>query len=130
MSKFTDMKTFKKIDCWINLLLIGFFLVYSFIKLDHSFLYGYCIVGSWQIISMLVHAYKGYFVSKYHARYYYQAIIMILLASLLIGWIIYPVAFAILFALLFTAPALAVIYSVICYKELTIKMKRPLHDLK
>lgn len=129
-SKFIDMKTFKKIDCWINLLLIVFFFIYSLIKLDDSFIYGYFIVGGWQILSMLVHVFTGNFTSKPYSRYYYHGLIIFLLIVLLIGWFLNPLAFVVLIGLLFAAPIMAVIYSIICYNELTINMKRPLDDLK
>ena len=124
------MKTFKKIDCWINFLLIGFFFAFSLIKLDHSFLYGYFIVGTWQVTSMLVHVFTGYFTSKHYSRYYFHAIVIVLLILKLLGWIVYPLAFIVLIGLLFAAPVLAVVYSIICYNELTINMKRPLDDLR
>ena len=124
------MKTFKKIDLWISILLIGFFLLLSLIKLDHTFLYGYVVVGSWQIISMLVHVFTGYFTSKRYSRHYYHLLIICILCILLVGWAIYPLAFFVMMVLLFGAPVMAVIYTIICYNELTINMKRPLDDLK
>ncbi len=124
------MKIFKKIDLWISILLLGFFFIYSLIRLDGTFLYGYVMVGSWQLISMLVHQFKGYFTSKYYSRHYYHILIVLALILLIVGWVIYPLAFLVLIVLLFAAPIMAVIYTVICYNELTIHMKRPLDDLK
>jgi len=58
------MKRFKTIDLFINIILIIGSAVYCLIKQDGTFFYGYFIVGGWQVISMIVHAYNKCFIYK------------------------------------------------------------------
>ena len=115
------MKKFKIIDTAISIALILFFCVYQLAKQDDSFFIGYFVVGSWQVISMLVHIFTGTFTYKSGARNWYHWVTLISIVTMPIG------SFLIL---LFTAPFMAVYYTWICYHEVTVKMKRPLAVLK
>jgi len=119
--KYTVMKQFKIIDFWISSLLIAGFAMASMINMDYTFLMGYIVVGSWQVISMIVHLAARSFIYKSGARYVYNWITLIALVTIPLGsfWI-----------LLFTAPFMAVYYTYLCYRETYIMMQRPLALLK
>ena len=124
------MKKFKLYDTWINIGLIGGSLIFSLVKLDYTFLIGYCVVGGWQLISMIVHTLNGWFTQKGTARYNYELAVSIILATGLLGVIIYPLFYIVLFIMLFAAPFMAVYYTHMCYNEVYVKMQRPLALLK
>jgi hypothetical protein len=115
------MQRFKIIDFWISCVLIAGFTIAGLINRDFTFIIGYIVVGSWQVISMIVHIAAGSFVYKGGERYMYNWITLIALLTFPVGsyWI-----------LVFTAPLMALYYTRICYKEVFIKMKRPLYLLK
>ena len=116
------MKKLKQIDCWISIALIIVFLILSLINHDYTFIIGYFIVGGWQVISMIVHAYAGWFNQKNGVRRVYHWITLISLVTMPIG------SFYILF---FIAPFMAIYYTWICYEEVYVKMQqRPLAQLK
>jgi len=119
------MKQFKIIDFWINIGLILSSVIISFLEksedfLHNGFLLGYFIVGGWQVISMLAHAYNRCFTSRWGARYIYHWITFIAVITM-------PGSF---WVLLYAAPFMAIYYTYLCYKEVYIKMQRPLALLK
>lgn len=119
------MKKFKTCDAWISAGLIISFLIINIITkpgslIDTSILYGYFVVGGWQVISMLVHAYAGCFTKKWRARYIYHWLTFISLITL-------PVSFWIL---ALTAPFMAVFYTGLCFSEIRKMNQRPLDILK
>lgn len=115
------MKKLKTFDLLINITLIAGFAIYGLIKQDGSYLIAYFLVGAWQVISMLLHAYKHIFTYKGGSRHYYHWVALISLLTMPIGsvWI-----------LLFTAPFMAIYYTYLCYHEVYVKMQRPLAVLK
>jgi len=115
------MKKFKIIDTAISFLLIVFFCVYTAVRQDYIFLVGYIIVGSWQVVSMLVHAFTRTLTYKEGARYWYHWITLVSIITMPLGS---------LFILLYIAPLMAIYYTWLCYHEVTVKMKRPLAVLK
>lgn len=112
-------------DCWIRtLLIVASFVILIFYR--ESFwvdmlIYAYIMVGAWQLISMVVHVYTGYFMRIYGARFIYQWISFISLITIPLG------SFGIL---IFIAPFMAVFYTALCYVETYKKMKRPMELLK
>ena len=119
------MHQFKIIDFWINIGLI--ISTFTICKLEgaadflhNGFLIGYFIMGGWQVISMLVHAYNRCFTYKWGARYIYHWITLIAVITM-------PGSFWIL---IIAAPFMAIFYTWLCYKETYIKMQRPLALLK
>ena len=124
------MKKFKIFDTWTSLVLIVAVSIVSFIKLDYTFLIGYCIVGGWQIISMIVHAVNGWFTHRKAGRYYYHASVAIVAVFTLVGLLVYPVLWVVMVALLFAAPFMAIYYTWLCYDEVYVKLQRPLAALK
>ena len=119
------MKKFKKIHVWISIgLIISFtaLIIYDAREFDvmNSLIFtSYFVVGGWQVISMLVHAITETF--TYGARYVYHWITLISVATMPVGsfWILW-----------ITAPFMAVFYTWLCYREVYIKMRRPLAMLK
>ena len=113
------MKSFKTYDLWISVGLIFSFTILSIIDTPVLFA-GYFIVGGWQVISMLVHAYNRCFTNRWGARYIYHWITFIAVVTM-------PGSF---WALLYVAPFMALYYVYLCYNEVYVKMKRPLDLLK
>ena len=115
------MKRLKTVDLLINITLIAGFAISCLIKQDGSYLLAYCVVGGWQVISMLFHAYNQLFTYKGGSRYYYHRVALISLLTMPIGsvWI-----------LLLTAPFMAIYYTYLCYHDVFVKMQRPLAVLK
>jgi len=120
------MKQFKLIDFWVSTGLIVAFIIIAILQgtedfLSNGFLTGYFVVGGWQVISMLIHAYNHCFTYKGGARHIYHWITFVAVITMPLG------SFWILF---FTAPFMAVYYTYLCYKETYVKMQRPLALLK
>lgn len=124
------MKTFKLIDFWVSAGLIIVFTVLSIFKQDYTFIAGYFVVGAWQVISMLVHTFKRLFCEKGGPRLQYHKIVIVVLSCTLTGFLIYPLLLVMLYVLLFTAPFMAIYYTWLCYREVYVKMQRPLSVLK
>jgi hypothetical protein len=123
------MKTFKLIDLVLNIVLILFFTILSLVKYDITFIYGYFIVGGWQVISMLVHQFAGWFTRKGNARNTYFTITLIIILTGLLALMI-PIFLFIYYVLLFAAPGLAVAYTLICYDECREMKRRPIKSIK
>lgn len=115
------MKKFKKIDTWINITLITAFAIASIINKDYTFLIGYCVVGGWQVISMLVHIFYRRALQLSRVRSVYHIITLIAVATMPVGSI---------FILLFTAPFMAIFYTWLCFDEVRKMHQRPLALLK
>jgi small-conductance mechanosensitive channel len=88
------------------------------------------VVGGWQVISMVIHSIKGWFTEKGGVRYGYQFAVAVIFALTLLGVIINPILFCVMVVMLFAAPFMAIFYAAICYKEVYVKMQRPLALLK
>ena len=58
------MKKFKTIDLWVSIILIIGFTIVSLIRYDGTFMVGYFVVGGWQLVSMIVHVVKKWFIKK------------------------------------------------------------------
>lgn len=116
------MKKIKTIDLWGGILLILSFLIWSLIGRNMMVaIIGYVIVGGWQVSSMAMHAYYHWFNEKKGRRWIYGWITVFSIITMPLGSYI---------LLLFTAPVMASYYAWICYKEVYVKMQRPLALLK
>ncbi|MBS1654946.1 MAG: hypothetical protein JSU05_08885 [Bacteroidetes bacterium] len=124
------MKTFKIADLSVSILLILFFATAFFSHWNIAPFAGYFIVGGWQVISMLVHFIKGWFIQKGNPKDVYQIIVLITFLIALLGLFITPLLFMLLYFLLVAAPVMAIIYSAICYAEIRSVNLRPLSLLK
>lgn len=115
------MKRFKEIDAWVSTgLIIGFALA-AFKYGGFALLYGYFIVGSWQVISMLVHVYYRSFTQKKGNRYVYHWVTFVSVITMPAGSF---------FILAFTAPFMAIYYTWLCFDEVRKMNERPLSVLK
>jgi len=115
------MKLYKKSELILNLLLIGFFLFLFIPTKSFEFLFiGYFVIGGVQLLSMIVHLVKGWFITSQSLRVsYYWALVIIAITV--------PFGPGILF-LLYAAPFMALSYIYICYREWKIlKLKEFVH---
>ena len=119
------METFKRYDLWISVILITGSALYSLIKADFSFIVCYFIVGGWQVISMVVHATNGWFIS-HKSRKFYHWIVAVIIAVGLLAFLM-PYLLFIYYIMLFVAPLMAIYYTVICNIE--VKELRKNHSL-
>lgn len=119
------MKTFKIIDVWISIGLIVSFTILimydarEFDVMNNLLFISYFVIGGWQVMSMITHGIAGCF--TYGGRYIYHWITFIAVVTMPVGsfWILW-----------ITAPFMAVFYTCLCYREVYVKMKRPLDILK
>jgi hypothetical protein len=121
------MKQFKKIDMWISIVLIIAAMIW--VKNFDEITTSYFIIGGWQIISMVIHIIKKWFTHKGTKRQTYQIIVLVTITFTILS---IPANFVIIpmYILLFAAPLMAIYYTVLCFQETYIKMKRPLEQLK
>ena len=124
------MKTIKLYDAWIQAVLIIVLTILSIIKKDGTFFVAYCIVGIWQLQSIFIHVLNGWFKGATHYRYYYIWVLIIIAIAFLIGLLIPIIMMIFLYMLLFLAPIMAIVYCIICFRELSLLNKRPLAILK
>lgn len=115
------MKKFKTVDAWLSAALITGFVIAHLIYGEATFIIGYIVVGSWQVISMLVHAQQRSFTTPRGKRYVYHWITAIAVCTMPVGSF---------FLLLFTAPFMALYYTWICFDEVHQLNQRPLAQLK
>jgi len=121
------MKNFKTIDSCLQALLI---ITCTALNINGSLniLYSYFIVGSYQLISMLVHEATKSF-TRTAARRIYQNVVYVIVSCMLLTTVIDAAGF-IFYPMIFLAPFMAVYYTWLCYKETFVYMKRPLSILK
>lgn len=119
------MKIFKVVDFSIQVFVIVSLLVKSLFNADEIFLYAYCIIGGWQLLSMIVHQYNKWYTNKLSRRFYYHRITFGVILTMAFAYFI-PVFFIIWYFMLFAAPVMAIYYTAICYREVFHPIKRPL----
>ena len=119
------MKDFKTIDFIIQVFLVIYLTITSLVNMDQTFIYGYFIVGGWQVISMIVHQINKWYTNQGSRRFYYHRITAATLIIIPSGFII-PNFFIVWVPLLFIAPIMAIYYLAICYREVFYPAKRPL----
>lgn len=124
------MKKIKQTDLAISIALIVVFLVMSLINQDITFIWGYFVVGGWQVISMIVHAICGWFTGKGGRRYIYHCVVFCIILAGLIGLMANVILAILAYPMLFAAPFMAVYYTWICFDEVHVKMQRPITLLK
>lgn len=128
------MLLFKKIDVYGQILLIIGFVMWGLIAQSFVFVYGYFIVGGWQLLSMSMHYGGMGNMPVVKARNYYQKLIFILLIALIVfcigGAFSRSLGYNFLFVLLITSPFIAIWYAWMSYKELKIWKAKQLVHLK
>ena len=121
------MKAFKQWDTWVSAGLLAGLAIVTLVKQSFEMLItSYLIIGGWQVISMLVHTFGGWFLKRNGARIYYHRFTAIILGCVLMGFAVPPFLF-IFYFLLLASPFLAVSYTLICFEEL--KQLRMAHAL-
>ncbi|HEX5653424.1 MAG TPA: hypothetical protein VFX58_10140 [Chitinophagaceae bacterium] len=115
------MKRFKWIDFFISSSLVLGYTVVNIRNDGRSLLEAYLVTGSWQVLSMIVHAIEKCFTHKWGIRYIYHWISFIAIVTMPLGSIWF---------LLFTAPFMAFFYTMLCLHELSKMASRPLAVLK
>ena len=115
------MKKIKLIDLAINLALISWFLFQKCWADFDKLITAYFVVGGWQVISMLFHAYMKWFTKKGSTRYIYHWLVFIAIITIPIGsfWV-----------LAFTTTPMALFYTTLCLIEILSIKPRPLSLLK
>ncbi len=132
------MKNLKIIDFWISTVLIVGSLIFAFAKRGGNIHYGYVIVGSWQVLSMLIHSANRWFMQKDSPRAHYNKLVfwVVTILSLLIGvgWFVEKITWTPIliasFIILYLTPFMAIFYTHMCYEETYLKMRRPMELLK
>jgi hypothetical protein len=124
------MKIFKILDVYISITLMLTALMLLPFDGTYAFVCGYFILGSWHCVSMLVHAIKGWFVTKQFARINYHWTVAVVIVFAGLALLIKSLMMVLMVVMLIAGPIMAIIYTSICYKETFKFMKRPLDDLK
>jgi hypothetical protein len=109
-------------DVWLNSFLLASLLIYCLINPSRSnIIAASFIIGAWQAVSMIVHELNGWFTASTGIRriYHWVALLNILLLPFHVASII-----------IFIVPVMAMFYIRLCYREIHIKMRRPLDLLK
>lgn len=116
------MRYFKLFDFRLSILLFITLSIWLLINpsLD-NIIEAYFIIGGWQLISMLIHEWNKWFISRNSTRRIYHLVSLACLIAI-------PFGFA--WVLVFISPLMAGYYIFICGKELYVKMQRPLALLK
>ena len=116
------MKKFKLFDVWLSIILFISLAVWFGINPSlNNLVIAYFIIGGWQATSMTIHEWNKWFVASKGTRRVYHWISLISLATM-------PMGFA--WVLAMAAPFMALYYIGLCYKEVYVKMNRPLALLK
>lgn len=116
------MRTFKWIDAGLSTVLIIYFMAdYTIAQSTERLIFSYFIIGAWQSISMIIHAWNKWYTRKYSVRHIYHWIAFVSVVTMPIGsiWILF-----------FTAPFMAIFYTTLCFHECAAKIKRPLSLIK
>ena len=135
------MKTFRIIDLAVQGIMILTALFFGINSLFGNtmnlFFYFYFIIGSWQMISLLIHYFFSKPTSLHHMRAAYAKICLyIFILGLVIGglFLLAPVTGFFLalygYGLLWFTPVLAIFYFFICWKEYSLVIKKELIHLK
>ena len=116
------MKRFKQIEFFLSSVLIAGFLLLGFVSGNIDWLLtAYFTIGAIHVFGMFVHAYNHWFTGNGSPRSYYHWLVIILFALILVNGLG-------LFLLLYAAPFLAIIYTIICWREVrALQLKEFVH---
>ena len=123
------MKQFKMVDFWISVgLIISYTIIFAIepkmqLMANGYLIQGYFIIGSWQVISMIVHILYRNTLPLSTVRKMYNWITLVCVVTMPMGLIMLAI-------LLCASPFMAIFYTCICGVELFSKPKRPLDILK
>jgi hypothetical protein len=120
----------KKIDAFTQIFILIGSLLLTFLLDNSWWIFGYFILGAWQIISVLVsHFFASSLPGVFHRGYYAKTLIVLAGLGLLM-FAIPDYALFYFYALLFMGPVLAVWYIIISWLELQLWQRRSLIHLK
>lgn len=120
------MKTIKLYDAWLQSIMIAAFVITAVFN-HSSFLYGYIIVGTYQVMNTFIHVCFQH-TSVY--RTFYNWVLIVLAIVLGIAAIIPQILYLFAFVMLYISPFIAVAYNAICFYEVKKMQERPLALLK
>lgn len=122
------MKLFKKVDAWLQIILIAGGVIFCVFNMDYMYI-PYFLVGGWQLLSCGIHLFfSGHFITHRWRNMYYKtliALIVLLFILYLLQWVL-----AGLFTLLFLSPLLACWYAFTCREENTLLAEKELIHFK
>lgn len=131
------MKTYKFFDFWGNGILLLAIVIYSFIAKNLAYLmYSYLFIGSWQLLSTLIHLVIKRYIYTSPARKKYEIILLVILFHIIVCLgldmlqLNHPLWYVLALGGIFISPFLAVFYIIISYKETYVYNNRPLSILK
>ena len=119
------MRTFKKIDLLIQLILIIVFTIIDIVYHKSLSILAFSIVGGWQLVSMAIHCINKWHPMKGGRRFNFQIIIVTLFVFVCLAELFLQPAFLQHF-LPFTLAVLSIYYAYVCYMEIFYYSKRPL----
>lgn len=110
------MKIFKLVDWMISCCLISGFIISGCWKSETDLVLSYLVVGGWQSVSMIVHAFNKWFTGNATRRaYHWISFISIVTFPLGSVWILF-----------FLSPFMALFYTGLCMVETRKILPRPL----
>ena len=122
------MKKIKQIDLYIQIILLATWLLSLCFKIDYV-LYGYFIVGSWHLISLIFYWVVG--IAKNDINYKIITVVIAIIIGLLsLSFFINPLMYLTFIMLLIVSPILAIYHSFTCYLNFKTSKQRPLYQLK
>jgi len=124
------MKTLKKIDLWIQGILIGGGVLYAGIAGRGSYLHPYYAVGAWQLMSFVSHLCidKNLFFRKERNEYGLTNLWLLVIGC--VSLVFTPLLIFFLLGLLVVSPVLAAWYFSICLRELWMMNRKELIHIK
>lgn len=126
---------YKLFDLSVQLLLFiaGLFMLFFDTRKLYSF-YTYFFVGTWQLVSLLIHWIDNTGLQFFsERRFYTKTVLWFIIAGAICALLLLlkiPAIFLYLFASLLITPLLAIWYMSICYREIIHLKKRGLIHLK
>jgi polyferredoxin len=113
---YAGLRLWKILDVGLQVILVGYS-AWAFTGKDLEFLQGYLLVGGWQCISMLLHAFRRGLVQRYTFRWWYHRAVLLLLLLTPLFLLVGP-GTMFLVVMLFAAPPMALAYLTLCVVEL------------
>jgi hypothetical protein len=116
------MKTFKKIDFRVQIVLIIISTLWALTVGDFRFIWSYILVGSVQVISALIHVIcSGHYTPQKSRKFYGMLVLLLALLSTFLFDSRQGIEFGV--AMLIISPFLAAWYAWICYEEIKLLEK-------
>lgn len=125
------MRTFKRLDFRMQVILISLSIVYGIFVRDEYFIYGYYITGGWQLLSSLTHLlFKQAYYASPGRKAYLKCVAIMLGLGFFLAIVSLPALLLYGFVMLWVPPFLACWYADICHREIEMLEYRSLVQLK